>query len=926
MAPPAPLPPAPGPAPVPLEQSKNDVIEATAARLAQMGISKGVPIMTKNAAPGTRGKPVKLMTNVHGLELQKDTIFYAYSVNTYCNITPTKTAVFTKKGKDDYIVLNRHEKCVVIYNAVLAQFDDFFRSKEENVLYYDGQSLLFSLIDLFPGINGKKSRVFEIAGKATAHDDLNGIEVIFMEVYVAERSGRQDGKVILSRENLCQRTADPNLEVNDRSLTQFLEIALNQNCILDTEHHAVFEHGKSYLRKPWEHSFTARDCPEVGDGKRLMVGVKKSVGFIEGPAGRHNNNPALFVDAKKAAFHESINCMEKVQNILNRKQTEKFDNTDIETCTAVMKGITVSSHYTGRKRDHVVQTLTNKTSRTACFDVDGEKIFLIDYFKSKYNINLRCPDAPLLVCKERGALNYYPLELCEVQPMQRVTIPQTTPFQSQKTTKECAIPPLVRQENIEKGLIATKITDPENRFMQAIGLKVYPPLAVNGRQLPGATLGYANNKFAAEAGKWRTRDVKYVDGANCNCWAMYAILDSSRRNQNFDQNKLSKFAQMFYKDARARGINLETPAEVKMIAQSDAKSVMEYGVKNGCQFFFFVTADSITNFHGQMKLFERQLEVVTQDMKLSVALKVVDEGKRLTLENVLNKTNIKLGGTNYIVSSDSINPEHLILGIGLSHPPPAAAFEEDTGKIVPTVVGYASNCYNANSYIGDHIFFSAKRQETLAAMEEIVTTIMGAYMQRAQKPPKALIIYRSGVSEGSYALILQNEIPLIKGTLEKVNAPATKLIFIVVSKEHSVRIFNQRIDPRARATDQNIPSGIVVDTELVHPSYKEFYLNSHTTLQGSALTPRYTILFDDHNSPMDKIEDLTYALTHHHQIVNLATSVPTPLYAANENAKRGRDILTARGIDPNENNLNLNQLTEELAFKNTKIGKVRRNA
>jgi hypothetical protein len=53
---------------------------------------------------------------------------------------------------------------------------------------------------------------------------------------------------------------------------------------------------------------------------------------------------------------------------------------------------------------------------------------------------------------------------------------------------------------------------------------------------------------------------------------------------------------------------------------------------------------------GKMKLLEvqyaRSHQIVTQDMMMNTA-KGVLRGKMLTLENLISKTNLKLGGLNY---------------------------------------------------------------------------------------------------------------------------------------------------------------------------------------------------------------------------------------------------------------------------------------
>jgi hypothetical protein len=40
-----------------------------------------------------------------------------------------------------------------------------------------------------------------------------------------------------------------------------------------------------------------------------------------------------------------------------------------------------------------------------------------------------------------------------------------------------------------------------------------------------------------------------------------------------------------------------------------------------------------------------------------------------------------------------------------------------------------------------------------------------------------------------------------------------------------------QIDPKAKAPDQNVPTGTVLDQYIVHPHYTEFYLNSHRAPQ-----------------------------------------------------------------------------------------------
>lgn len=51
--------------------------------------------------------------------------------------------------------------------------------------------------------------------------------------------------------------------------------------------------------------------------------------------------------------------------------------------------------------------------------------------------------------------------------------------------------------------------------------------------------------------------------------------------------------------------------------------------------------------HHVIKKCERDYEVISQCVKVNTVRNVATKGQRLTVDNVLNKTNVKLGGLNY---------------------------------------------------------------------------------------------------------------------------------------------------------------------------------------------------------------------------------------------------------------------------------------
>uniref|UniRef100_A0A1I7UY37 PAZ domain-containing protein n=1 Tax=Caenorhabditis tropicalis TaxID=1561998 RepID=A0A1I7UY37_9PELO len=927
--PPVTVPPMTPMAPVPADQQQlhqktgND---ACIKRLQQLNVEPGPRMYLKPNEPGKLGKPVQIQTNIFGIEVVKDTIVYRYMVHAKADVSPTKEAIFTKKGKEDFVVLDRHEKCCNIFFHAVEKYSEFFKVKDGNSVIYDGQSTLYTTIDLFSDVlpTEKKSKVFEICGTDIDNIDLKSLPCISLEIYAPRRNSLE-----VSAKTLGQRTADHNIEANNREYTQFLELALNQNCVRETSRFGCFEHGKVYFLKATEEGFDPRDCVDVGDGKSLLPGLKKTIQYIEGPFGRGQNNPSVVIDGMKAAFHKEQNVVEKISSIIGKDCQNGISDYDREKAAQVIRGLDCFSTYTNRVRHLRVEGLHHDCAANSKFELpDGKSCTVQQYFQDKYKIQLKFPKVNLLICKERGNKNYFPPELMTITRNQRVTIPQQTSQQSQKTTKECAVLPDVRQRLIITGKNAVNLNN-ENELLQSLGIKVYPePLMIKARELDGKELVY-DKKTVSESGKWRAPPGSFNKPASFpELWAIYAV---GTNNSRFSASDLNSFSSMFMEVMHKKGLSVRGPSEASLLHADQVMTKLQKVADSKCKYVFIITDDNITHLHQKYKALEQRTMMIIQDMKMSKALSVCRDGKRLTLENVLNKTNVKLGGLNYTVndSKKSMTDDQLVIGVGVSAPPPGTKYIlEGKGHLNPQIVGFASNAIATHEFVGDFVL-APVGQDTMTSIEDVLKTSIELFEKNRKTLPKRIIIYRTGASDGSHPSILAYEIPLARAVIHSYNADI-KMIYIVVTKEHSYRFFRDELRG-SKATDMNIPSGIVLDNACTHPACKQFFLNSHTTLQGTAKTPLYTVLADDCNAPMDRLQELTFTLCHHHQIVALSTSIPTPLYVANEYAKRGRALwaertegapIEAEGSETNR----LKELTKELAYQQTDLNCKRINA
>ncbi|CAP20513.2 Protein CBR-PPW-2 [Caenorhabditis briggsae] len=930
--PPPPLPPAPGPV-LPITSAHKTANDACIKRLSQIGIMESPRIYPSNQPPGTYGKEILVQSNVFGIEVENEMELFQYSVCIRADVAVKKEVVFTKKGKDDFVVLDRHEKCcTVLYHAYEAH-DDFFQSAK-NCLIYNGQSMLYSSMDLFSNRLDAdiKSRTFQIDGVEIGHKDLLKLPCIKLEI-----SATKNPVVKFNRQDVGKRSADQNMLAVNTAYRNILELALNQSCVQDYNRCAVFEHGKIFFIRPTEEGFISRDCVDVGDGKRMMPGIKKTVQFVEGPFGREECNPAVVIDGMKVAFHKEQPIIEKLQEVVTSDFSKGLKELDRERCAGVIKGLDCYSNYMGRLRHLKIEGIHHESASKARFQVkDGNSSTVADYFQSRWNITLKYPEVNLICCKEKGNVNFYPMELMFISPNQRVKISQLTSAQSQRTTKESAVPPDVRQRLIMTGKTAAKISG-DSAVLNKLGVQICEaPLLVRARQFPPVkiALNPTSSVIPQKEGKWRIGQYSRPAAAP-KVWAMYAVGTPSSR---FSQSQLTKFAREFVTVAQQKGIQLNPPSDSQCVLATDIESQLAAAHKASCEFVFIITDDTITNLHQKYKMIESLQSIVVQDMKMSKALSVIDSGKRLTLENVINKTNVKLGGSNYIFTDTKKYLDRvLVIGIGISQPPPGTKFiVEGKGFLNPQIIGFAYNGKQKQEFAGDFVLcpagqdvsgFSASKIvisfQTLSPIEDIMKeSILGYKKWHDGNDPETVVVYRSGISEGNHGNVLAYEIPLARAGINEVSK-SVKLVYLAVSKDHTYRFFRNNLDAIGKSSssgtqvsasasrtsvlipkkksfqssqsqlkpcDINIPSGISIDQMVTNPAIKQFFLNSHTTLQGSAKTPLYSILADDTRASLESLEELTYNLCHLHQIVGLPTSIPTPLYVAAEYAKRGRNL------------------------------------
>lgn len=119
--------------------------------------------------------------------------------------------------------------------------------------------------------------------------------------------------------------------------------------------------------------------------------------------------------------------------------------------------------------------------------------------------------------------------------------------------------------------------------------------------------------------------------------------------------------------------------------------------------------------------------------------------------------------------------------------------------------------------------------------------------------------------------------------LAKYNPPVT---FCIVKKRHHARFFP--LSPTDADRSGNCLAGTVVDKVITHPTEFDFYLQSHSGLQGTSRPTLYHVISDENKFTSDGIQALTYRLCHTYSRCPKSVSIVPAVYYAHLLAYRAR--------------------------------------
>jgi len=661
--------------------------------------------------------------------------------------------------------------------------------------------------------------------------------------------------------------------------------------------------------------FTDHETKDIGGGIVLWRGYFQSIR----PGG---NRMWINIDISTGTMYKSgplINlCLEHMQynGINNLTVRGGFNERDRIKLQRFISGLRVATIHTPSATPRVIKKLTGQGANQVAFKTrEGASMTVAQYFQSMYRRPL---DQPALPCVEVGSGALIPLELCVVPPGQlmRKQVPSEKTkdvllFSTQK--------PHARLNSIKSGLQVFEYDRSE--YLSSFGMQVNTSgaLGVPARILEPPNLKYGRGSkqpnIKPDNGAWNMRDKKFYKPAAIKGWVMVIF----ERQVRFNEQAGRAVAKALSEACVSVGItgldpnptitfmNIQTNIRQQLAGAGNAWKTNFGGGAALPNLIVAILPEAATDTYTAIKHFgDCSAGVATQCMKSGKCAR----GNPQYFANVCLKINVKLGGINCVplaqdvpVLTDPTNPT-LVLGADVIHPAPGSGHRPSFTALVGNVDTENSK-YVAKSAVQES---RVEMIQDLQAMTKAVVEMFQRYrlmFENKSQPPRKVIFFRDGVSEGQFKTVLTEEVPRIKAAFADVGLKgnlAPKLTVVVVGKRHHVRFFPTSSNKNDSDQSGNCRAGTVVDREISHPTEFDFYLQSHAGLLGTSRPAHYNVLLDENRFTPDSLQQLSFALCHVYARSTRSVSIPAPVYYADIVCSRAKNHFDPAG------NLNLDQL------------------
>ncbi|KAG5725156.1 Protein argonaute-2 [Termitomyces sp. T112] len=598
---------------------------------------------------------------------------------------------------------------------------------------------------------------------------------------------------------------------------------------------------------------------------------------------------------------------------------------------AFVKGVRIKTTHLGYKK--TVKSLASFNARQHSFETDEYgKVTVENYFKRKYKITLKQPDLPLVDVGGTKA-NYLPAELCEILPNQ--------PFRGKLTDEHTAsmITYAAKPPNINATSIVNRGLN-ELGFRQgagplgAFGISIGTEMAVvPGRILPPPGIQYgAGTPQVDDRASWNLRNVRFAKGASLSNWAVLLIKDGNNRDEfsSTSDPELMKTMKGFADMCKNSGMNVNNVPPVVVQCdlprkdRSDLTRAQAIGaireslrsMKSKPNLVLVLLSNGDKHIYSGIKhLCDSYLDLATVCVHSAKIRK--EKGQLQYFANVALKVNMKLGGVNHALDQANMiwlkQMPTMLMGIDVTHPGPGST------KGTPSIAAVVASCDTSFAQYPASMVIQETKKEMVTNLAKLVGERLVLFQKRNQSLPQRILVYRDGVSEGQFQIVVDEELPAIRQActqFDKGKSPyRPKITIVICGKRHHTRFFPTEAENADR--DGNPKPGTVVDRGVTAIYHFDFFLQAHGGLQGTTRPTHYYVVHDDIGFKADELQGLTNAVSYMFARATKAVSLVSPAYYADLACERGRCYLhrLLQGIGSSGGSTRSGQDDEEQVFR-----------
>ncbi|CAI5932300.1 unnamed protein product [Closterium sp. NIES-65] len=626
--------------------------------------------------------------------------------------------------------------------------------------------------------------------------------------------------------------------------------------------------------------------PDLGPRAPIGNGVEAWKGFYQSVRPTQMGL-TLNIDMAATAFLEPLMLPDFVMRLLNRHSLQQpLSDFERVALRKGLRGVRIEVTHRGQmRRKYKLTGLTTQPLHALTFPLttpEGEtQVVTVEaYFRQHYNLALQLRNMPCATTGQGDRLNYLPLEVCRIVEGQRYN-KKLNEVQTSQILVHAARKPFEREREINQTVRHNAYErDP---FAAEFGIRVVPQMAtVNARVLPTPTLKYSDSggerTVVPQVGAWNMMNKRVLTGAVVRRWALVNL-------SRLPRPAAEQFGRDLAHMCNVTGLQMEQRMCVPMAAGHPGQ--MEAILRNlarqltpaqrpmpDVDIVVCILNEGNGPLYGNLKrLCETELGIVTQ---CCLATKL-GKGKQY-LANVALKINAKVGGRNTALV-DSIQrqiplicQEYTILfGADVTHPAPGEDNSPSIAAVVasmdwPEMARYRA-LVSAQAHrveIIQNLYTCTQDANGMPQHGGMVRELLISFYRSTGHKPQRVVMYRDGVSDGQFAAVKEYEVAAIKQACASLEESYNPLVtFAVVQKRHHTRFFP--FDSRNRSTTDrsgNALPGTVIDTGICHPTEFDFYLLSHSGIQGTSRPTHYHVVHDENGFDSNTLQRMTYSMAY----------------------------------------------------------------